>query len=216
MYTKSYHGKCLSCYSVAVSTIDQTTTSSCSFNSKHPSWIAFLEGIDTNKKYRDRINEWMDFHNNNTSTSSTPDYCDQALLQSLLQFFTFKQQELVVDNKTQESKKRYAPSFFLSMYSIFKQYWKHMGRGDLGMVFPILDTKITQCEKGYEGKSAPAFEKHELCKFVQCVYRFSWYLHKIKMTITFSFIFNNKCMIQWYFMKDLILQKISRRKCIYW
>jgi hypothetical protein len=119
----------------------------------NPSWLSFLRQFPSAKKYSQRIQDFLHFHE-----ARSQGHSDKNLKDSMLLYFTEKHEE------KQNDENRYCPTTLRSWLSMLTAFWKHTGRGDLKMQMPILEDNISKWERTHTTRKAKTFTEENLSK----------------------------------------------------
>lgn len=102
------------------------------FGQNNKNWLHFLETIAKKKIYINRVSHFFEWRKANGDGDEQAD---------LIKYFHFHHGSL----EGQKPPKEYAPSILRQWHSIFSQFWKWTGRGDINDFtkgIPVLDRLV--------------------------------------------------------------------------
>lgn len=114
------------------------------------SWIRFLEDFSSKTVYEQRINDFLNYHQQQIN---------QDFVTALIDYFDLKRHELKPNGEIAN-----APTSMRSWFSMFKAYWLHCHGQALEKIAPLIEINLTKWEKTYTVNKAAAFTKNQLRK----------------------------------------------------
>eukprot|EP01034_Spumella_vulgaris_P026684 gene26684-33306_t len=128
-----------------------------SFGLDNPSWVSFTREFPSAKKYLKVVTDFLDVHKSQVEILN--------INESLVKYFDDKHAEMVPNPDGKTFSHRYAPSTLRSMFSMFKGFWLHTGRGDLSTQLLIIESNLDKWDKLHTVTKAKTFHKIEMSRF---------------------------------------------------
>lgn len=140
--------------SASSNTINNSAFQQANHGQDNKNWQLYLQTLNKREVYEKRVAHFFEWRKTKGDGDEPSD---------LIRYFQYFHGDL-----DEQPPHKYAPTTLRQWHSIFTQFWKFTGRGDMsdGVTgIPVLDRFVTSWENGYQPEQAGTFTREQLVEF---------------------------------------------------
>jgi len=137
--------------SASSNTINNSAFQQANHGQDNKNWQLYLQTLNKREVYEKRVAHFFEWRKTKGDGDEPSD---------LIRYFQYFHGDL-----DEQPPHKYAPTTLRQWHSIFTQFWKFTGRGDMsdGVTgIPVLDRFVTSWENGYQPEQAGTFTREQL------------------------------------------------------